>query len=351
MSSITIAAPPPSTTRTAVAHRRRRRLTGLAALAVLLVACLLLSVAVGARPLNLGEVLGALLSPTGTDADIIVRSLRVPRTALGLLVGVALGVAGALIQGHTRNPLADPGLLGLTAGSAFAVVLAIYALGISTPASYLWFAFLGALLASLLVFGLSTVGGRGGDPLTLALAGSAVTAFLGAMTSALVLLDQTTLDGYRFWVVGSLAGRGTDVLGQVAPFIVVGLVIALASTPMLNVLNLGEDVARALGQNVLLGRGIGIVAITILTGAATAACGPIAFVGLVVPHVARAVTGPDYRWLVPCAGLMGGVLLLAADVLGRVVLRPGELQVGVVLALVGAPFFIALVRRRKLARL
>lgn len=351
MTADTRTPPAPSGARTAVAAQRRRRILGLLALLVLLAVTLLLSVAVGARPLGLGEVWSALFSPTGTDADIVVRSLRVPRTLLGLLVGTALGVAGALIQGHTRNPLADPGLLGLTAGSAFAVVLAIYALGITTPSSYLWFAFLGAFLASVGVFGLATVGGRGGDPLTLALAGAAVTAFLGAMTSALVLLDQTTLDGYRFWAVGSLSGRGTDVLLQVAPFIVVGLVVAVASTPTLNVLNLGEDVARALGQNVLLGRGVGIGTITVLVGAGTAACGPIAFVGLVVPHVARAVTGPDYRWLVPCAGLMGGVLLLAADVLGRVVLRPGELQVGVVLAVVGAPFFIALVRRRRLARL
>lgn len=312
---------------------------------------LLLSVAVGARPFTPGEVWTALVSPSGTEADIVVRSLRVPRTLLGLLAGASLGVAGAVIQGHTRNPLADPGLLGVTAGAAFAVVLSIYAFGISTAAGHLWFAFAGALLASLLVFGLSSVGGRGGDPLTLALAGAAVTAFLGAMTSALVLLDQTTLDGFRFWNVGSTAGRGPEVLWQVAPFLLVGLVVALASTPALNALNLGEDVARALGTHVALSRVVGVLVITVLTGAATAACGPIAFVGLVVPHIARAVTGPDYRWLVPYAGLIGATLLLLADVVGRLVVRPGELQVGIVLALIGGPFFIALVRRRRLAAL
>lgn len=347
----TTAFAPVGATRQAVSGRRRRRLVGLVVLLALLAASLLLSVAVGARPLSLGEVWGALVSPTGTEADVVVRSLRVPRTALGLAVGLALGVAGALVQGHTRNPLADPGLLGVSAGAAFAVVLSIYAFGLSSPSSYLWAAFTGALLASLLVFGLAAAGGAGGDPLTLALAGAAVSAFLGALTSALVLLDQTTLDGFRFWNVGSTAGRGTDVLVAVAPFLVGGIVLALATTPTLNVLNLGEDVARALGLHVLRARVLGIVVVTVLTGAATAACGPIAFVGLVVPHLARAVTGPDYRWLVPYAGLLGAVLLLLADVLGRVVVRPGELQVGIVLALVGAPVFIAIVRRRRLVSL
>ena len=337
--------------RPATSRRRHRRLLGLAGLVLALGVALALSVAIGARPLGPGEVWTALVGPTGTEADVVVRSLRVPRTLLGLLAGTALGVAGAVVQGHTRNPLADPGLLGVTAGAAFAVVLSIYAFGVGSATGHLWFAFAGALLASLLVFGLSSMGGRGGDPLTLALAGAAVTAFLGALTSALVLLDQTTLDGFRFWNVGSTAGRGTDVLVQVAPFVLVGLVAALASTPSLNALNLGEDVARALGTNVTAARVAGVLVVTVLTGAATAACGPIAFVGLVVPHVARAVTGPDYRWLVPYAGLLGGTMLLLADVLGRVVVRPAELQVGIVLALVGGPFFVALVRRRRLVTL
>jgi iron complex transport system permease protein len=343
--------PAPAPSGPAVARLRRRRLTGLAVLLVLLVVCAALSVAVGTRPLGLGEVLTALTSPTGSDTDVVVRSLRVPRTLLGLLVGAALGAAGALAQGHTRNPLADPGLLGVSAGAALAVVLAIQVLGVGSPSGYLWFSFAGALAASVLVFGLGAVAGRAGDPLTLALAGAAVTASLGAVTSALVLLDRTTLDGFRFWVVGSVAGRGTDVLLPVAPFLVVGLVLALAGAPALNVLGLGEDVARSLGLSVVRSRVLGVLTITLLTGAATAACGPLGFLGLVVPHVARAVTGPDHRWLVPFSALGGAVLLLAADVLGRVVVRPGELQVGVVLAVVGAPFFVALVRRRTLVRL
>ncbi|MCA1008343.1 iron ABC transporter permease [Rhodococcus hoagii] len=336
---------------TSLAAVRRRRILGLAVLGALLVLVLFASVAVGARPLSFAEVFHALFSSTGSETDIIVHTLRIPRTLLGLVVGIALGVAGALIQGHTRNPLADAGLLGLNAGAAFLVVIAIYALGLTAPSQYLWFAFAGSALASITVFGLSSIGNGKASPLSLALAGAAVAFFLQAMTNAVVILDQTTLDGYRFWVVGSVAGRGFDIFWQVLPFLIVGLIIAIASTPSLNVISLGEDVARSLGTNIAMSRTIGIVAITLLTGAATAACGPIAFIGLVVPHVARAITGPDYRWLVPYAGLLGGLMLVMSDVIGRVVIRPGELQVGIVLAVVGAPFFIALVRRRKLASL
>lgn len=333
---------------TSMAATRRRRIVGLLVLGVAVVVVVLMSIAVGARPLTFADIHHALVTPTGLDTDVIVQSLRLPRTALGLIVGIALGIAGALIQGHTRNPLADAGLLGLNAGAAFFVVMAIFLLGITSPGDYLWFAFAGSALASVVVFGSASLGNGRANPLSLALAGAAVAFFLQAMTNAVVLLDQTTLDGYRFWVVGSVAGRGTDILWTVLPFIVVGVLLAVAGTPSLNTLSLGDDVARSLGTNIALTRVVGIVAITLLTGAATAACGPIAFVGLVVPHVARAITGPDYRWLLPFAGVLGGVLLVLADVIGRIVVRPGELQVGIVLALIGGPFFVAVVRRRKL---
>ncbi|KAA0020049.1 iron ABC transporter permease [Antrihabitans cavernicola] len=338
-----------STTRITAA--RRRRLLGLGVVLALLVVAVAASVAIGAQPLGLGQIRHALLDPTGSDADRIVRELRVPRTGLALIVGIALGVVGALIQAHTRNPLADAGLLGLNAGAAFLVVLAIHLFGLTASSQYLWFAFAGSFLASIVVFGTSSIGNGKASPLSLALAGAAVTFFLQAMTNAVVLSNTIALDTFRFWIVGSTAGRGLDVFWQVLPFLVVGVVIALATTPSLNTLSLGEDVARSLGTNVALSRGIGILAITLLAGGATAACGPIVFVGLVVPHIARAITGPDYRWLVPYAGLIGGLLLLIADVIGRVVVRPSELQVGIVLAIVGAPFFIAIVRRRKLVSL
>jgi len=335
------------------ARLRRRRVVGLGVLLVTLAVVVLASVAVGARPLSFAEIAHGL-TPSGgspTEADVIIRDLRLPRTLLGLAAGVALGLAGGLIQGHTRNPLADPGILGVSAGAACAVVLAITFLGVTSAGGYIWFALAGALATSVAVFGLSAVGSRGPSPASLVLGGAAVAAFLSSITSAVVLLDQTTLDAYRFWVVGSVAARGLDVLTPLLPFFALGIVLALANAPGLNLLSLGDDVARALGTSLALNRIIGVTAITLLAGAATAACGPIAFVGLAVPHVARAFTGPDYRWLLPCSALIGAIMLLGCDVLGRVTARPGELQVGIVLALVGAPFFIALVRRRRLVTL
>ncbi|WP_433350206.1 FecCD family ABC transporter permease [Microtetraspora malaysiensis] len=331
---------------------RRRRAGVLAALLTAVLAGAVLSVAIGAKSVPLGDVWHALWSPGGTESDIIVRTLRVPRTALGLLAGVALGVAGALMQGHTRNPLADPGLLGVTQGAAFAMVLAIIAFGVSDLYGYIWFGLAGALVTSVGVFAIGSVGGRGGpSPLTLALAGTAVSAFLYALTSGLVLVNEQAMDVFRFWQAGSIAGRGAGVAWQVLPFIAVGLVLALANAPGLNALSLGEDVARSLGRNVTATRALGITAVTLLTAGAVAACGALAFVGLIVPHLARALSGPDHRWLLPYSGLLGAAALLLADVVGRMVARPGELEAGVVLALIGAPFFVALVRRRKPVRL
>jgi ABC-type Fe3+-siderophore transport system permease subunit len=327
---------------------RARRLLALGMLLTLVVVAALASIAVGTRSIGLGDVWHALRDASlASDDAVIVRELRVPRTVLGLLVGAALGIAGALVQGHTRNPLGDPGLLGVTAGASFAVVLAISLLGVGTPAGYVWFAFAGALGGTVLVYAIGSAGTRGATPVTLALAGAALSALLFALVRAILVGDAHTLDSFRFWVVGSLAGRDGDIARQVAPFVVVGVVLALVNAPALNLLGLGEDVARGLGQRIWATRAVGLAAVTLLCGAATAACGPIAFVGLVVPHVVRAVTGPDHRWLLPCSGLCGAVLLLGADVLGRVLARPGELQAGIVLALIGAPFFVTLVRRRR----
>jgi ABC-type Fe3+-siderophore transport system permease subunit len=349
---VTAATVVPASSRTIRRPRRRHRRAVLVVLLLLVVAACVASIAVGTRSIGLGEVWRALFDgdPAGEQA-VIVRQLRVPRTALGLMVGLALGVAGALMQGHTRNPLGDPGLLGVTAGASLAVVLAIAVLGITSPSGYVWFAFAGAVAGTVLVYAIGSAGPGGATPVTLALAGAALSALLYGLVRAVLVSDQQTLDSFRFWVVGALAGRGAEVVWQVGPFILIGLVLAQVNAPALNLLGLGDDVARGLGQRIWLARLVGLAAITLLAGGATAACGPIAFVGLVVPHAVRAVTGPDHRWLVPCSALAGAVLLLTADVVGRVVARPGELQVGIVLALVGAPFFLALVRRRKTATL
>jgi iron complex transport system permease protein len=330
---------------------RRAMWMGVVLLVALVVVVAMASLAVGSRPFSIGTVWQVLWSPDGSDASAIVHELRIPRTWLAIVVGMSLGVAGALMQGHTRNPLADPGLLGVSAGAAFAVVIAIYTFDITSARGYVWFALVGAAIASAAVFAIGSAGGRGPSSLGLVLAGAAVSALLGSVTTALILADDETLDNYRFWAVGSIAGRDQTVAAQVTPFLVVGLLLAVAHAPTLNVLSLGDDVARSLGQRLTLARVTGLVAIMLLTGAATAACGPIAFLGLVVPHLARFVTGPDHRWLVPYAALMGATLLMLADIVGRVVARPGELQVGIVLVLIGGPAFIAIVRRRRLVAL
>ncbi|MFB6557293.1 FecCD family ABC transporter permease [Streptomyces sp. NPDC056400] len=335
-----------------VTEARRRRVVGSVTLVLVLLAAVVLSLAVGARALTPAEVwrgLSAAPDPDQrlTEIRLIVRTVRVPRTVLAVAAGVALGVGGALIQGYTRNPIADTGLLGVNSGASFAVVLVIALFGFANPFQYVWFAFLGAAVAGVVVFGLASIGRGAGNPLTLALAGQGVTVFLAAMTTAVALSDKASLNALRFWNAGSVAGVGFDVIWPVIAFIAVGLVLALITLPALNLLNLGDDVARGLGVNILLSRTIGIAAITLLAGAATAACGPIAFLGLMVAHMARYLTGPDYRWLVPYAGLLGAVVLLVCDIAGRLLVRPGELDAGVVVALLGAPFFAALVWRGK----
>jgi len=315
------------------------------------VVVVLLSLAVGAKAIPLSTVIDSLLHPSDTQDAVIVTDLRIPRTLLGLLVGAALGLAGALMQAMTRNPLADPGLLGVNAGAAAAVVVAIALLGLSGITAYVWFAFAGAAIASVVVYAIGTAGRGGATPVRLALAGTAITAALTAFTYAIALGDPEMLRRFTQWNVGSLAGRDSSTVSHVAPFLLAGIVLALLLVRGLNALALGDDTARALGANVARTRIAGAVAITLLCGAATAAAGPIVFVGLTIPHVARAMVGPDQRWVLPYAALLGPVLLLGADVIGRVVARPGELEVGIVTAVIGAPVFIALVRRRRIAQL
>jgi iron complex transport system permease protein len=316
----------------------------------LLAAAVAASLAIGSRSLPLDEVIRAFTTDDGSDARAIVLELRVPRTELGVLVGAALGAAGALMQGATRNALAEPGILGINAGAAFAVVAAIKFLGASSVAAYAAFALLGAGATAALVLALGATGRRDGA-VSLALAGAVLAALLLSLTSAVLVFDARTLDEFRFWIVGSIAGRNEGVTLAVLPVIGAGLAIALGAGRALNALALGDDVARSLGRSAGRTRALVTVGFVLLAGGAVAAAGPVAFVGLAVPHVARAVAGPDYRWVIPYSALLGAVLLLAGDVLGRVVARPADLSVGIVTALVGAPFFVWLVRRRELVAL
>ena len=315
-------------------------LVGGAALAV----CAALSLALGTRQIPLSVVVDALWGDGAGRDSIVVTGLRLPRTVIGLAVGAALGVAGAVAQGITRNPLASPTTLGINAGAGFAVVTAIYALHLTKPVEYLWFAFAGAAGAAVFA---QSIARRAGhlDPVRLALGGTVLTAVLASWTSAVMLASKRTLDEARFWLAGSLSGRTLDVLYPVLPALAIGFVVALAITPALNALSLGDDSAHALGVPVSRIRLAGGLAVVLLAGSAVAVAGPVAFIGLAAPHLVRLVVGSDHRLLVPGCLIAGPLLLLAADVLGRLVVRPSELEVGIITAFLGAPLLAVLARK------
>jgi iron complex transport system permease protein len=333
-----------------VSSRAGRGAAG-AAIALALVLVVAASLAVGANPLSLDTVVSVLRGEGSPEATFVVAELRVPRTAVGLVAGAALGVAGALMQAFTRNPLADPGILGVNAGAALAVALGMAVLGVRATSGAVWFAFVGALVVTVAVYLIGS-GGRGAaGPIRLTLAGVALGAVLSGITTGIVLSDPDAFDAMRSWNGGSLVGRGWDTIVPVAPFIAVGLVLALVLGAGLNAVALGDDVARAQGAN-LAGIRIGvIVAVTLLAGAATALAGPISFVGLMVPHIARWLFGADHRVILAVSALLAPVVVLAADVVGRVLIAPAELPVGIVTAFVGAPILIALARRRRASAL
>ncbi len=328
----------------------RRRALGLLALAVALALTAALSLAVGSQSISPGTTWRVLWHDDGSTAAVIIHRLRLPRTGLGLAVGAALGLAGALTQALTRNALADPGILGVNLGAAAAVVTAIAFLGVHTLPGYVWFAFAGAAVVSVAVFALGG-GGRAASPDRLVLAGVSITAVLGAGITGVLVTRREAFDRYRHWDIGSLADRDAGTLRQVAPFLIVGVVLAVSLGRRLNALSLGDEAAVALGAHPGRIRTLAILAVTLLCGAATAAVGPLTFLGLAVPYLARLLTGPDLRWILRYCALLGPVLLLTADVAGRVLVAPAELDVGILTAVLGAPVFLALCRRRRLGQL
>lgn len=331
------------------ASRAVRNAVGLTAALVILVLACLASVAVGSALLSPDTVLRALTAPDGSISQITITDVRVPRTLLGIGVGIALGLAGALMQALTRNPLADPGLLGVNAGAAFAVSLGVATMGVVRMADYVWWAFGGAAIAAVLVYAIAARGRTGPTPVRLTLVGTALSAvFLGAST-LLTLIDPRTFDRMRFWGVGSLADRPAGTLDVLLPFLVVGAVLAMFSGRALNALALGDEVARSVGVRVGITRTVGFIAIVLLCGAATAAAGPIAFIGLMIPHAVRRLTGPDQRWILAYALVLAPALVLLADTVGRLVVWPAELPLGIMTALIGGPVLIALVRSSRKA--
>ncbi len=313
--------------------------------ALILALLVVLSLAIGSRQLGLSETVHGLLAHDRSVPSIIVWQLRMPRTLLAIGAGAGLAVAGVVMQALTRNPLAEPGILGVNAGAALAVVLSISLLGLTDVTGYLWFAFAGAAAAAGLVHLMAGRSGRAG-PTRLILAGVALGASLGAITGTITMRNTRVFDSYRFWVVGSLEGRGAEVLAWVAPFLVAGLVLAIASGHALNALALGEEQAAALGARIGAVRALALVSITLLCGATTAAIGPISFVGLVVPHVLRLLLGADQRRILAASLVAGPALLLLADVVGRRLIWPDELEAGVVTAFLGGPVLLALVLAR-----
>lgn len=311
---------------------------------VILSLCLVASVTFGAAEIRLGTIYEAFTAFDNSTDHLIIRTVRMPRSIIALLVGAALAVAGAIMQGLTRNPLADPGILGIEAGAALAVVAAVFLLGSASLTVYTWFALLGAAAAAVTVYFLGSMGRSGLTPLKLTIAGAALAALFSSLTTGILILSQRTLDEIRFWLAGSLAGRDLNLLLQVLPYLVVGLLAAFALGKQITTLSLGEDVAEGLGQRTAWVKVAAAIIVVMLAGSSVAIAGPIGFIGLVIPHIVRFFVGVDYRWILPYAAVCGAILLVLADIGARVLIRPQELPVGVMTALAGAPFFIYLAR-------
>ncbi|MFH8687100.1 FecCD family ABC transporter permease [Streptomyces anulatus] len=315
-----------------------------------LAAVMAASVALGSRDVPWSDVVAAL----GGADDTLGRAAatkRIPRTVLAVVIGAALGLAGGVMQGVTRNPLADPGILGVNMGASLAVVTAVAFFGLTSPTGYIWTAIAGAAFSALFVYTVGTLGRGGATPLKLALAGAATSAAFASLVSAIILPRNDIAGSFKLWQIGGVGGASFERIGQVMPFLAVGFAVCLLSARALNSLALGDELAAGLGERVAVARAVAALGAVLLCGAATAVAGPIGFVGLVVPHTCRLLVGVDHRWLLPLSTVLGAILLTAADVVGRIVARPSEIDVGIVTALIGAPFFIYIVRRQKVRAL
>lgn len=329
------------------------RLWGLALGTAVLGAGIIVSLAIGSRAIPLAETLDAFraFDPTNNQ-HLVIRELRIPRTIVAVLTGLALGVAGAIMQAVTRNPLAEPGLLGINAGAALAVALGVTVFGLQSMLHYVWFAFAGAGLAGIAVFILGQAHETGTNPVRLVLAGAGLSVVLAAMSGIMILnADPAVFDSFRNWVAGSVDGRGLDVAAVLAVCVTIGTSVAMVTARNLNTVALGEDLGRALGVDIRMTWLLSCLSVALLAGAATAGAGPIGFAGLVAPHIARKIAGPDYRWILPCSALFAANLLLFSDIIGRIIAPPSEIAAGIVAALIGGPFFVIVVRRFRMVRL
>lgn len=305
------------------------------------------SLAFGSRPVGVGEILVALLGSENETIGQIVVKERIPRTVFSLLAGGALGCSGALMQAITRNPIADPSVLGVNTGASLFVVIGIAFLNIQTAGQYIWLALLGAGVTAIFVYGIGSMGAGGATPIKLALAGAATSAALSSLVSAVMLPRTDVMDTFRFWQVGSVSGATWESIGTVLPFLFAGMLAGILMAPILNTLALGDEMAKVLGVHTGIARAVGALAGVILCGAVTAVAGPIGFVGLMIPHMMRLILGPDQRIIIPMSAIGGAVLLTVADIIGRLVGKPGELEAGIVTAFLGAPVLIIIAMRSK----
>ncbi len=321
-------------------------LAGLGLGMIALLIGLIYSITLGARDIPLPTILESFVTFNGSFDHLVVQTIRLPRSLMAMAVGAALAVSGALMQGLTRNPLAETGILGIEAGGALAVVVTLFLLGSSSLTVYAAVAFLGAAIAAISVYGLGSLGRGGATPLNLTVAGAAMTGFISAITTAILIVSQRTLEEIRFWLAGSLAGRDFDLFLRVLPFMLLGLLLALLLGKQITTLSLGEDLAKGLGQQTVWVKVLTAVSVVLLAGSAVAIAGPIGFVGLVVPHMVRFWIKTDYRWIVPYAAIWGAILLLVSDIAARVLFKPQEIPVGVMTAIIGAPVFVYLAKSK-----
>ncbi|WP_017317659.1 FecCD family ABC transporter permease [Mastigocladopsis repens] len=320
-------------------------LIGLVVGCLVLLLCLIASISYGAADISWKTIYEAFTA-NGSADHLIIRTVRLPRSLLAILLGAAISVAGAIMQGITRNPLADPAILGINDGAAILVVTAIFVFGSSEPSLYIWSAFVGAGAAAIAVYFIASLGRGGITPLNLTIAGAAISTLLFSLRSAILILSQRTLEEIRFWLAGSVADAEAAIIWQVLPYISIGMILAFAIAKQITILNLGEDVARGLGQQTAWVKLTAAVIVLLLAGSAVAVAGPIGFIGLVVPHIVRILISTHYYWIIPYSAVFGATLLLLSDIVARLIIQPQELPVGVITALVGAPLFIYLARTK-----
>ncbi|WP_410528366.1 FecCD family ABC transporter permease [Rossellomorea marisflavi] len=313
---------------------------------VLLVAFIALSIVYGYTDTSWKAAFDTFMEPDGSTEHLVIQNIRLPRALIAAAVGASLAISGVLMQTLTKNPLASPGIFGINAGGGFMVVMAVTLFGVTSLQSFAWLSFLGAAIAAVGVFIIGGASGSNGlTPMKLTLAGAAITAMFSSFTQGLLVLNEAALEQVLFWLAGSVQGRSLAILAGVFPYILAGWILSLMIAGKMNILAMGEDVAKGLGVKTNILKVISLIAVVLLAGGSVAVAGPIGFIGIVIPHIARKIIGVDHRWLIPYSGLLGAILLLAADIGARYIIMPQEVPVGVMTAVIGAPFFVYVARR------